>query len=246
MQQYFPCHRCGTHNLVGAVSCRNCHQQLFYNCPHCHAWVDNRYAHCPQCRRALSWPRDVAPQNTYGQTWYVPQQTSYVEEKKGNPLPAILVSLFIIGIIALIFVNPGSSSATKNYTTASTTSTVPVSGAYITAPGSQPQITLSSPAVPSPDSTAPSSTQTAQASSAAYVPSGVTLTTANGEVIEIQMAPCASTSNAYSNASSSSSSAYSNVSSSGSSTVKRSAYLDQLWPTWGHCTKGSCQAYTQQ
>jgi hypothetical protein len=243
MQQYFPCHRCGTHNLVGAVSCRNCHQQLFYNCPHCHAWVDNRYSHCPQCRHSLSWPRDVGPQNTYGQTWYVPQ-ANYVEHKKGNPLPAVLVSLFIIGVIALIFVNPGSSSATKNYATAPTTSTVPVTGATITQSGNQPQITLSGPSAPSspaPSTSTPTqSAPASQSSSAAYMPSGVTLTTSSGEIIEIQMSP------ATGSGSSTNSGAYTNLTSSGSSTVKRSAYLDQLWPTWGHCTKGSCQAITQQ
>jgi hypothetical protein len=227
MQQYFPCHRCGAHNLVGAPSCSHCQQQLYYSCPHCRAWVDNRYSHCPQCHKAMNWPQNTVPQYTYGQTWYVPQ-AGFTEKKKGNPLPAILVSLFVIGVVALIFINPGSSSATKSGVTADPVQTTRSS---ISPSGSQPQITISGPAAPSDSASKPAtslSTQASSGGSSAYMPAGVTLTTTSGEIIEIPVTPSTSTS------------------SSGSSTVKRSAYLDQLWPTWGHCTKGSCQAYTQQ
>lgn len=224
MQQHFPCHRCGTYNLIGSPTCSHCRQQLYYNCPHCRSWVDNRYSHCPQCHSPLSWPHNTVPQNAYGETWYRPQ-SNYVEDKKGNPLPAILVSLFIVGVVALIFINPGSSSATRS----DTANAILTTKASASPSASQPQITLSSPAGPSsPSSSAPSTSQVTSGDSAAYLPAGVSLTTSSGEIVEIEITPVTGST------------------SSGSSTVKRSAYLQQLWPTWGHCTKGSCQAYTQQ
>jgi hypothetical protein len=222
MQQYFQCHRCGAHNLVGAAICSHCHQQLFYNCPHCRAWVDNRHSHCPQCRKALNWPKTGAPQNTYGQTWYVPQR-SYVEERKGNSLPAVLVSLFVVGVIALIFINPGSSSATKYDATAANNNSLQTAKTSMSPSGSQPQITLSSPGVTT------QSADTSTAAPAPYTPANVTLNTSSSQTEEINIIPTLNTSTVGTGY-----------------TPKRSAYLQQQWPTWGHCTKGSCQGYTQQ
>ena len=239
MQQYFPCHRCGAHNLVGAASCGHCRQQLYYNCPHCGAWVDNRYPHCPNCRRALNWPKPGGPNYTYGQTWYVPQY-SYAQESKGNPWPAILVSLFIIGVVALIFLNPGSSSATKNDTPVVTLQTTQPS----TSPSnSQAVITASSPnaqpsSSPAPSSASPALSNTGNNSS--YFPAGVTLTTSSGEVIEIQM------SGTSTGSSTSGSTSYTGKADSTGYIPRRSSYAQQMWPTWGHCSKGSCQAYYQQ
>jgi len=225
MQQYFPCHRCGAHNLVGAASCSHCHQQLFYNCPHCQGWVDNRYSHCPQCSGVLKWPAPGGAHHAYGQTWYVPQG-NYIEEKKGNPLPAILVSLFIIGVIALIFVNPGNSGAAKSDITASSANSLQTAKTSMSPSAGQPQITVSSVAGP-PSSSTPPSTQAASGDSSSYLPASVTLTTTAGDTVEIEISPATSTSGT-------------------GYTPKSSAYLQQLYPTWGHCTKGSCQAYVQQ
>lgn len=237
MQQYFPCHRCGTHNLVGAASCSRCRQQLYYNCPHCGAWVDNRYPHCPGCRRALNWPRPSSPNYSYGETWYAPGY-SYIAEKKGNPWPAILVSLFIIAVVALIITNPGSSNATKNEITVATLQTSQPSPSPA---ASQAVITASSPNGQPSSASLPASPviQAPASGNTEFLPAGVTLTTSNGEVFEIQMST--------GTGSSSSGSTLSTTGTADSTGYipRRSTYAQQMWPTWGHCTKGSCQAYYQ-
>jgi|GEM_PF-444174 len=237
MQQYFPCHRCGTHNLVGAVSCSFCRQQLYYNCPHCGAWVDNRYHHCPNCSRALNWPKSGGSNYSYGDTLYAPQY-SYVVEKKGNPWPAILVSLFIIGMAALIITNPGSSNTTKNDITVATLQTSQPSSSPS---ASQAVITASSPNGQPSSASLPASpvTQVPATGNTDYLPSGVTLTTSNGEVFEIQM------STGTGNTSSDSTINTTATADSTGYIPKRSAYAQQMFPTWGHCRGGSCQAYYQ-
>lgn len=217
MQQYHPCNRCGAHNIIGAASCSHCGQQLFYNCPHCGTWVDNRYPHCPQCHRALNWPGSGEADYSYGQTWYVPQET-----KKRNSLPAILVSLIIIGAIVLAFVTQ-SNSSTANQDTIATLQTMSTG---VSPSGNQGQITVSS-AGPTT-----SSSQSTEADGSSYLPVGVTLTTTGGETIEIDMTPSVDTSGGTGAATT-------------TTTIKRSAYLEQIYPNWGHCTKGSCQSYTQ-
>lgn len=227
MQQYFPCHRCGAYNLVGSASCGNCRQQLYYSCPSCGTWVDNRYAYCPNCYRRLYWPGSTDCR--YGQTRHMPIHSN-AEGKKTGPWPAIVISLFIIGLIALIFTNPGSSSATKIDTTNAILQTVSTG---IAIPDSQPKITVSSPNGQASPSLDPSQIEASSESSPAYLPTGVTLTTSSGEIIEIQMTDDASNS---SNGVYTDSTGY---------TPKRSAYAQQIWPNWGHCSKGSCQGYTQ-
>jgi len=39
-------------------------------------------------------------------------------------------------------------------------------------------------------------------------------------------------------------SAINNAASSASSSTSTSSYLKQLWPSWGHCNKGSCKQTT--
>jgi len=106
---------------------------------------------------------------------------SNAEEKKTGPWPAIVISLFIIGLIALIFTNPGSSSATKIDTTNAILQTVSTG---IAIPDSQPKITVSSPSGQASPSLDPSQIEASSESSPAYLPTGVTLTTSSGEIIE--------------------------------------------------------------
>ena len=215
MQQYFPCYRCGAHNLVGSVSCGNCGQQLYYNCPHCGAWVDNRYINCPNCNSKLCWPS--SPNYACGKTQYVP--SNYAKDKKPGPWPAILVSVFVICLIALIFAIPGSPSAAKTDATNAILQTVKTG---ISASAGQPEITVSSP-----------NGQASPAGSSAYLPANVNLTTSSGEVIEIQMTDGAGNSS------------MGGYTDSTGYTIKRSPYAQQTCSNCGPCSNGRCQGYTQ-
>ena len=223
MQQYFPCPTCGAYNLVGSASCSTCCQQLYYNCPYCGTWVDNRYIDCPYCHKKLCWPGSL---DTYDRVKYVPSH-SYAKKKKTGPWPAILVSLFIICLVALLFTQPSSSIATKTDTIA-----VPQTGTL--GSDSQAKITVSSPNGQTSLSPEPSLTPSPSTDSSTYLSGDVNLTTSSGEIIGTQMPDAAGNS---------STGGYTD---STGYTPKRSAYAEQMWPNWGHCNNGSCQACTQQ
>lgn len=218
MNQFFPCHRCGTHNVVGAAACSHCYTQLYYNCPHCSAWVDNRYSQCPQCSRDLNWPKEGPQYDIYGgQTRYVPPVTQYGEKKKSFAWTAIPISLFILIALYLVLTAPGSLSATKSGPGSSDAGAAQASTPAATPSGYLHQITLSGPT----SSTSPNTSAT-----------GVTLNTPSGNSYTIDITQPSDTNTDTDTTTS-------------TFNAGKSSYLYNLWPGWGHCNKGSCQSCTQ-
>jgi len=218
MHSYFRCNNCGTYNSVGAPACIHCYRQLFYNCPRCGAWVDNRYMYCPNCLSLLNWP-EVRGLETNSYTAYNTFSGDHNRPTNKMIWAIVLAGVFVIGVIYMILINPTNSDANKLSRTTSSSVPQPALIQSKPLPTTQPQITISGlTGTPSTDPALPE--RTAEPST--------TLPNSNGDRIEVEMYPLSVTStndNGY--------------------VPKTSNYLQQLWPGWGHCSKGSCQAFTQ-
>jgi hypothetical protein len=131
----------------------------------------------------------------------------------------VLAGVFVIGVIYMILINPTNSDANKLSRTTSSSVPQPALIQSKPLPTTQPQITISGlTGTPSTDPALPERTSE---------PS-TTLPNSNGDRIEVEMYPLSVTST-----------------NDTSYVPKTSNYLQQLWPGWGHCSKGSCQAFTQ-
>ncbi len=219
MSSYFRCNNCGAYNLIGSPTCWQCYQQLFYNCPHCGAWVDNRYSHCPCCFSMLNWP-NISKLVTRYYTNHLLERTYGNSRNKKIIWATMLASILIIGVTYLILSNPVNSNAIKlNEANAlSTSRSYFESGKYAVV--NQPQVTVSS-----LNSTLPAD----NVEPVQRVEPNTSLPTSTDDRIEIEMH----------------SMSISPAPDSAGYVPKPSNYLQQLWPGWGHCSKGSCQAFTQ-
>ena len=55
MQHSFPCHSCGSTNLLGQRFCITCGRKLYYACPHCNNSVSPQHKFCTKCGNVLNW-----------------------------------------------------------------------------------------------------------------------------------------------------------------------------------------------
>ncbi len=83
------CFNCGTLNVIGAGSCRNCRAVQYYNCPYCHAGVNTTLTNCSNCGHKLNWPREVY----YAENTYNPVKSTS---------PAVI--LLLMGSVLLFFI----------------------------------------------------------------------------------------------------------------------------------------------
>ncbi len=102
----FSCYNCGTLNVTGERSCRNCRASLYYNCPYCGAWVDNTISNCPNCRNKLNWPDAGAF-----------TENAYSTHESASPAVILLVLsivLLLITTFSLTLNNSNSATASSN------------------------------------------------------------------------------------------------------------------------------------
>ena len=84
------CYNCGTPSVTGVRSCANCHAAYYYNCPHCHAWVDISVSNCASCGNKLNWPKEAY----YAENIYRPG--------KSSPAAILLLLSFIVLLIVAV------------------------------------------------------------------------------------------------------------------------------------------------
>jgi len=135
------CYNCGTPSVTGVRSCANCHAAYYYNCPHCHAWVDISVSNCASCGNKLNWPKEAY----YAENIYSPEKSS----------PAAILLLMSIIVLSIVAVN-----LIMNYTNSvDAGSHTPVVAASNSIPAdelktaAQPEIQVSSPAPAAPSMT---------------------------------------------------------------------------------------------
>jgi hypothetical protein len=85
------CFHCGTLNVTGVRSCVNCHAPFYYNCPHCHSWVDNSFSSCPTCAKKLNWPKEV----------YYTEDTCSPSPSTSSAAIILLLSTVLLSIVAI-------------------------------------------------------------------------------------------------------------------------------------------------
>jgi len=132
------CYNCGTLNVTGVRSCVNCHAPYYYNCPHCHSWVDISVSDCPYCGNRLNWPREAyAVENIY------------IPERSAPATILLLMSIIVLSIVAIHLITNNSNpvDAVSHTSDVAITNSLPASGLKTAA---QPQIQASSPAPSSP------------------------------------------------------------------------------------------------
>ena len=184
MQHTFPCYRCGAHNIVGVKTCNYCYSPFYYNCPHCHAWVDNTFINCPSCRNYLNWPAAVS---TDGDTVYGATHVKYAGNEvygRRSVWPAVLLSL--LGAVALLVIpislvasNSLTPKTTVNQSTtrsSDTSQSVHPAQLYSPSPNNTPTPDIQqTPTTISPASTLSANTYStipAPSSSSLYIPPG--------------------------------------------------------------------------
>jgi hypothetical protein len=217
---YFQCYSCGAQNVVGVPACSNCHAGFHYTCPHCNTWVNGAFITCPTCLIPLNWPA----QKFYTQeTLYAQGQTRYSEANKPQKrgvLSTILLVLFAGAVLIIGFdliTNSSNSSASSVHSTSDAANASNAPQTHSTTSATQTPvsaITLSP---------APNTTPTP--ASATSITSAAPLVSQDGLIVEFSIPE----------------SVVNSSTSSGSSSTSTSSYLQQLWPSWGHCNKGSCK-----
>jgi len=136
------CFNCGTLNVTGVRSCVNCHAPFYYNCPHCHSWVDNSFSNCPTCAKKLNWPKEVY----YAEDTYSPSQST------SSAVILLLLSTVLLSIVAINLITNNSNPVDAVSHTGDSTITNNVPSSEIKT-AAQPQIQAYSP-VTAPSSTA--------------------------------------------------------------------------------------------
>ena len=98
---HIACLNCGTLNVTGVRSCRNCNAAYYYNCPSCHSWVDNTIANCLNCGKKLRWP---------SVTYYA--GNTYIPGKSTSPAAFVLIlGSVLLSIVALNLMANNSNPA---------------------------------------------------------------------------------------------------------------------------------------
>lgn len=209
------CFNCGTLNVTGVRSCRNCNAAQYYNCTYCHSWVDNSFSNCPNCGDKLKWPKEV----------YRIENTDNPDKSTSTAAIVLTLSIVLLSIITvnLMANNSNPVDAVSHTPSVVASHDLPVNELKM---ATQPQI---------------------------HDPAAITATTSMP-----QTGPSASYADSYADAdvnSADESISYDTIiitpltPTSGTATgivaPKTSSYLDTAFPTWGHCSGGSCRSYYQ-
>ena len=126
---HIACLNCGTLNVTGVRSCRNCNAAYYYNCPFCHSWVDNTIANCLNCGKKLKWPMV---------TYHA--ENTYIPGKSTSPAAFVLIlSSVLLSIVALnLMANTSNPADAVSHTAAITArGNIPANELKVT---SQPEI----------------------------------------------------------------------------------------------------------
>jgi len=213
--KYIACYNCGALNVTGVKWCGNCYAAQYYNCPYCQSWVDNSFPNCPGCGKKLRWPSEG---------YY----TEYAFSPDKSTSSAVVVLLLSIAVLSLVAVNLIANNSNPvdaiSHTPAVTASNnLPASELKMAA---QPVIEVLNPvtATPSMTQTGPSSSYADSYTDADTNPADETIS-----YDTIIVYPVTTTS----------------TTATGTVAPKASSYLDTAFPTWGHCSGGSCRSYYQ-
>jgi hypothetical protein len=141
------CFNCGTLNVTGVRSCINCHAPFYYNCPHCHSWVDNSFSNCPSCAKKLNWPKEA----------YYTEDTYSPSPSTSSAAIILLLSTVLLSIVAINLIANSSNPVDAVSHTGDIAAPYSVPAQELKT-AAQPQIKVYSPVSATPSTTQTDST----------------------------------------------------------------------------------------